>query len=251
MMSVMVAAASPASHRTAAPPSTGYGTLAQQAYQRLEDDIVCCALLPGEIVTAEQLQARLQLGATPLREALSRLAAEGLVVPLPRRGYRVTPVTLRGIDELFEAWQVVGPAIAALAATRIDAVGLAQVRALVSGAPGAGSRTSPPDGIAAATRRARMLWSVIAAAAGNEYLRQIFLRLDAQQARLFVLLGRDSGRSRLPSQEAGHALLAALERRDGAAARAQTADFIRAAHREIAQTAQRWPSVMAAEITAR
>ena len=56
-----------------------------------------------------------------MRTALVRLAQEGLVQALPRRGYRVAPITLRDVQELFALRLMVEPQAAELAAGRIDA----------------------------------------------------------------------------------------------------------------------------------
>jgi DNA-binding GntR family transcriptional regulator len=64
--------------------------------------IITCGLAPGEKVAQPQLAERYQIGLTPIREALQRLAQEGLVRSLPRFGYIVTPITLSDVKEVFE-----------------------------------------------------------------------------------------------------------------------------------------------------
>lgn len=70
-----------------------FRTLAELAYRKLRDDIVWGRLLPGEPLRSDDLRARYALGVSPLREALSRLAVERLVVAEGQRGYRVAPVS--------------------------------------------------------------------------------------------------------------------------------------------------------------
>lgn len=67
-------------------------TLTEQAYRRLEELIVTLRLPPGDIVSEQAIAERLALGRTPIREALQKLAREGLVAVLPRKGILVTPV---------------------------------------------------------------------------------------------------------------------------------------------------------------
>jgi DNA-binding GntR family transcriptional regulator len=69
---------------------SGAGTLAEQAYEHLEELIVTLVYPPGSLLSEGVLSGRLGLGRTPVREALQRLASEHLVVIMPRRGVRVS-----------------------------------------------------------------------------------------------------------------------------------------------------------------
>jgi DNA-binding GntR family transcriptional regulator len=64
--------------------------LAEQAYRLIEERIVTLRLQPGELLTENLLVAEIGLGRTPVREAVQRLAREGLVQILPRKGLRVS-----------------------------------------------------------------------------------------------------------------------------------------------------------------
>jgi GntR family carbon starvation induced transcriptional regulator len=70
-----------------------FRTLAELAYRRMRDDIVWGRLQPGEPLRSDDLRARYGLGVSPLREALSKLAVERLVIAVGQRGYRVAPVS--------------------------------------------------------------------------------------------------------------------------------------------------------------
>jgi DNA-binding GntR family transcriptional regulator len=65
-------------------------TLTEQAYFRLEEMIVTLALAPGSVLSEQALSTELGIGRTPIREALQRLAREGLVLVLPRKAIIVT-----------------------------------------------------------------------------------------------------------------------------------------------------------------
>jgi DNA-binding GntR family transcriptional regulator len=84
-----VAAGDRAVGRRAAAPSTPE-TLTEQAYRRIEELIVTLQLKPGEVLSEYALSENLAIGRTPIREALQRLAREGLVMILPRKGILVT-----------------------------------------------------------------------------------------------------------------------------------------------------------------
>src|SRR5260370_5085336 len=58
----------------------GDGTLTDRAYRELEEMIVTLQLSPGTVLSEQALAVRLKIGRTPIREALQRLARDGLVV---------------------------------------------------------------------------------------------------------------------------------------------------------------------------
>ncbi len=71
---------------------------AEQAFVALRRDILDARLVPGQGLTIVSMRDRYGLGWTPIREALSRLEAERLVVFAPNRGYRVA--TVSGVELL-------------------------------------------------------------------------------------------------------------------------------------------------------
>jgi DNA-binding GntR family transcriptional regulator len=77
------------------PPS-----LTDKAYAEIEERIVTLALRPGQVLSENALAASLNIGRTPIREALQRLAREGLIVILPRRGVMVSEINVRSQLEL-------------------------------------------------------------------------------------------------------------------------------------------------------
>ncbi|WP_114912874.1 GntR family transcriptional regulator [Acidibrevibacterium fodinaquatile] len=78
----------------AAPPAGAACSLTERAYRILEEDIAMLRLAPGAAVSEAVLSQRCGLGRTPVREALQRLAREGLVRVLPRRGIVVTEIDI-------------------------------------------------------------------------------------------------------------------------------------------------------------
>jgi DNA-binding GntR family transcriptional regulator len=91
-------------------------SLTDQVYDTIKKDILTCTLQPGQQIAQPQLAEKYQAGTTPVREALHRLAREGLVQPIPRFGYIVTPITLSDVNEIFELRTIVEAASARLAA---------------------------------------------------------------------------------------------------------------------------------------
>ncbi len=82
------------------------GGSSEFAYQVIRGEIVSLALAPGADLDEATLVSRLGLSRTPLREALVRLAGEGLVQILPNRGARVAPMGWNDIREHLEAFDL-------------------------------------------------------------------------------------------------------------------------------------------------
>lgn len=79
---------------------SGSRTLIERSYERLRDDIVEGRLAPGEKLRVEHLKAHYQVGAGTLREAITRLVSDALVVAEGQRGFRVAPVALEDLQDL-------------------------------------------------------------------------------------------------------------------------------------------------------
>lgn len=75
-------------------------TLADGAFQRIREDIIKGALRPGEKLKPDRLSARYGIGLSPLREALSRLASDGLAVAEGQRGFFVAPVSVGELEDV-------------------------------------------------------------------------------------------------------------------------------------------------------
>ena len=84
--------------------SQGAGnTLASSVYDRMRVDILTGALRPGDKLRADFLRTRYQVGTSPMREALNRLASDGLVVHEDQRGFRVATVSKEELVDLIKA----------------------------------------------------------------------------------------------------------------------------------------------------
>jgi DNA-binding GntR family transcriptional regulator len=94
------------------------GGSSDHAYKMLKRDIVSFALPPGGDLDEAALVARLGVSRTPVREALVRLAAEGLVQLTRNRGARVAPMSWDDIREHLEAFDVGQRLVTRWAATR-------------------------------------------------------------------------------------------------------------------------------------
>lgn len=75
-------------------------TLIERSYEQLRDDIIEGRLAPGEKLRVEHLKARYEVGAGTLREAITRLVSDALVVAEGQRGFRVAPMALADLEDL-------------------------------------------------------------------------------------------------------------------------------------------------------
>jgi DNA-binding GntR family transcriptional regulator len=72
-------------------------------HRRLRDDLLRGVLAPGAKLKVQRLASQYGAGASPVREALSSLAAEGLVQRQEARGFRAAPATVADFEELVRA----------------------------------------------------------------------------------------------------------------------------------------------------
>lgn len=75
-------------------------TLASSIEERLRRDLISAVFLPGEKLAIDTLREKYGAGASPVREALNRLSAEGWVVLSDQRGFRVPTVSVEQLEEL-------------------------------------------------------------------------------------------------------------------------------------------------------
>src|SRR5262245_61935698 len=87
-------AARPSGNRTSV-SAPRVESMTEQAYRIIEEQIVTLRLKPGEVLSEQLLSATCGFGRTPIREALQRLAREGLITVLPRKGILVSDLNPR------------------------------------------------------------------------------------------------------------------------------------------------------------
>jgi DNA-binding GntR family transcriptional regulator len=103
-------------------------SLSEKAYRILKEGIITCELLPGNRLSQSHLSRRLEIGMTPIRDALQRLALEGFVEAVPRHGYIVTPVDVTYVAEIFEMRQIMEQSAVRLAMERASDKDLIYIR---------------------------------------------------------------------------------------------------------------------------
>ena len=81
--------------------ANGSRLLRETVYEQLRAEMISCKLAPGTEIREAELAARFDMSKSPVRDALMRLEREGLVITLPRQGYRVAPVSLTDVLDMF------------------------------------------------------------------------------------------------------------------------------------------------------
>ena len=75
--------------------------LGQQAYKRFKELLYGRVWQPGDFVSQSELVERTGVQISPMRDALHRLSAEGLVIITPRKGIQVIPASIKIIREVY------------------------------------------------------------------------------------------------------------------------------------------------------
>ncbi len=114
-------------------------SLAEKAYVAIRRLIVTLELGPGSVINERELVEQLGIGRTPVREALRRLAQEGLVEVYPRRGMFVTDVDVRKLALVSEVRAALEPEAARLAAERATDAERAELQELLDELDAAGA----------------------------------------------------------------------------------------------------------------
>jgi DNA-binding GntR family transcriptional regulator len=159
------------SEPAAAPERLNIASVVDQVYTAIRELIWSGSLPRGARVHQEDLAEELGVSRTPVREALRRLAAEGLVEMRTNRGARVADVDQVGMRVSYEARTVIEPGAARRAAARRPEEQLARMRAAV-----AAQRRSLRS-VQRSFEANREFHLALAAASGNEFLVQFAERL--------------------------------------------------------------------------
>ena len=95
------------------------GRMADEVYDTLLGQLMSLRIEPGSRVTIDALARELRVSQTPIRDALNRMEADGLVVRVPHAGYRIPPqITRERFEDMVEIRLLLEPAAARHAAER-------------------------------------------------------------------------------------------------------------------------------------
>jgi DNA-binding GntR family transcriptional regulator len=199
-------------------------SVVDRAYASLRERILSGELAHHAKLRQEDLAAELGVSRTPVREALGRLAADGLVELLPNRGARVADVSPEDIRSSYQARLVIEPAAAALAAERRDLQAVAAMRAAIDA-----HRDAIGD-VQAAFNANRDFHVALVAASGNSFLLRFVEHLWARRLGFRIYEAQRESSELIASDAEQHEAIAdAVEHGDAAAAERLTREHIGAA----------------------
>jgi DNA-binding GntR family transcriptional regulator len=197
-------------------------TLWERVYRHLRQQILEDQLPPGTELSEVALSRELAVSRGPIREAIGRLAAEGLVTVRPRRGAEVRSLTPTELIDAYQVREALEVLAVRLAVPRITSSDLARLDELVEAMAEFARKDQVADFFAANVAFHELLCEL----SGNEKLREVHHRLEGEisrfQARTLALRGN------LDSSVSEHrAILAAVRLRDADKACELTAAHIR------------------------
>jgi DNA-binding GntR family transcriptional regulator len=157
--------------------------LSEKAYRLIKQKVITLELPPSAVIDEQVLMQELNLGRTPIREALQRLDSEGLVNIVPHRGTFVNDISITDLQKIFELRAVLEGFCARLAARRITEDQIERMESVLR------DLDEAQDG----DHRALMLidkrfHSLLYASADNEFMAETLDRLYDLSLRLWHLV---------------------------------------------------------------
>jgi DNA-binding GntR family transcriptional regulator len=179
---------------------------AELAYKRLRQGIRVGEFRPGQRLREAELATLLNVSRTPIREAIRRLASDGLIEFAPSRGVMIINLDKQQVRELYALRETLEGAAARLAAQHASPAEIAAMRELLE----AGKLAQEPGQLA---RLNRLFHQAIHDAAHNRYLAQALVQLSDSLALLPGTTFEVPGRSEAAYEEQ-LAIVDAIESRE-------------------------------------
>ena len=189
-------------------------TAAATIHAELRDELVSLARRPGEAIVEKEIAAAYGVSRTPVREAVLRLADEGLIEIFPQSGTFVARIPIAALPEAIIIRKALEETTARLAAERAGAVEIAAIEAILKRQREAGAKGDQQ----AFHRADEAFHAAIAEAAGHPRIWGLVQQVKVQVDRFRQLTLPQKGRMALVIRE--HAAVAAAIRRHDAAAAA-------------------------------
>ncbi|MCK0206578.1 GntR family transcriptional regulator [Starkeya koreensis] len=196
----------------AEPPATARGRSEQVIRARILEAIFERRLTPGEKLTEDRLAELFGVSRTVVRQALARLAQDGIVELHPNRGAFVAAPSRTDARHVMEARAVVEPEVAQAAACGCDAHGLERLRRHIARE----DEVRAADDRASLVRLTGEFHVMLAEVAGNPVFVRLLTELQALSS-LSILLYAQGGRTACPRGDHG-AIVAAIGRGEPEAA---------------------------------
>ena len=175
-------------------------SMQNQAYQFIRKKIERCEYAPNDMLSESLLREELGFSRTPVREAIGRLAQEGLVRVYPKRGIMVSAISIGDIHQIFEVRALVEPYAITTHNDKLDLSEIERFAEIFRAYDGGGNS----EDIYGVDDR---FHQTLISAMKNDYLLELYDRIHVQSVRLRVLSGRLID-SRIRDTMAEHARIA-------------------------------------------
>jgi DNA-binding GntR family transcriptional regulator len=166
-------------------PAPSGELLADRAYAELRDRIVTLVIPPGAPINEDALGRSLEMGRTPVREAIKRLALERLVTVFPRRGTFASEINITDLAAISDVRVMLEGHAARRAAERLTAAQRAELEALVAEIDASEAGDSDPDALMRLDAR---IHRFVYECAGNAYLQETLERYLNLSLRIWYLV---------------------------------------------------------------
>lgn len=209
-------------------------SLAEKAYQLLVRKITQMEYVPGSLLVEKLLMEELSIGRTPIREALQRLAIEGLVDHMPNRGMFVSEITAGGVQQIYEFRAMLDGYAASLAASRASKEQIGELRQVHKQLV----RATEDDDIDRYVALDRHFYAILAAAARNTFVAEAIPRIFNLHLRLWFFISEKIGGWHSVAgshEEMTKGVVEALEQRDPEKAKLAMEAYVARRHHDIKQ----------------
>lgn len=206
-------------------PVINHARISEQVYDYLRGAIMTGRYAPGERLNLEELVAQLKVSKMPVKEAIGRLANEGLIEVQARRGTYVSRVEARELAEAFEVRRALEVLAGELAAERVTEADIAKLNALIAAMEKGAAKRDVREHL----EQNFAFHELIVSLSGNRKLAEIYRQLRASIHIAGVHYRSEHWLQRVEQEQREHrAIVRALERLDAeAVARAITSHLKR------------------------
>lgn len=158
-------------------------SMQSQAYEFIRNKIVNCEYAPNQLLSEAVLQEELGFSRTPVREAIGRLEQEGLLKVFPKRGIVVSGFTISDISMLFEVRRLIEPYVLRNYGMRLDRNEVMRFEKIFR----SHLEAEEYEGFYELDSE---FHSFLVSVVPNDYLRDLYARIQMQNTRLRVLSGQ-------------------------------------------------------------
>ncbi len=212
-----------------------YPDLGEKVYEAIRDQIVTCELAPGSSLPVVELARQLGVSLTPVRDALNRLAAEGLVEDVARKGYFVARLDPEDIADLLDARRLIELAAVEEGIDLVESGQVEEMQRLLEEMTQLFDEEGCCLDYAEFSKRDSQFHLLVVGTANNRHLLQIYRGLSVHLHIFRTNLAAQGGyRRQLASVQEHRAILEAFESRDLPALKAALSAHVRGVVAEFA-----------------